>query len=124
MAIELNSGISADVRARFENLDRVNHAAAQALADQYNSGAITADAFNQAVNSSLASYRGITSANEGGAFNASAARFGRVLPFRSESVSADASAALDTTAGLSTVSGPLALDARPEIIRKITAAII
>lgn len=123
MAIELRRDLDPTIRARLENLDRVDHAGAQALADRYNSGALDATGFDREITSSLASYRGITASNQGGAFNASAARFGKVIPLRTETVSAEAGTAIDMTAGLAGISGPAALDARPGIIRSITAAI-
>ena len=67
-------------------------------------------------------FAGMTAAGSG--LNVSAARFGRVIPLRSETVPPTVGKALAATAGLDSTSGDAALAARFSIIEGITAAIV
>mgnify|MGYP001457300158 CR=1 FL=1 len=121
MAITLNGTVDAATRARFDSLEQVNPARAQELANSYNSGGLNPSAFDREVTSSLASYGRITSSSSG--LNASAARFGRVIPLRSEVVPQGAGRALETTESMSSLNDERALAMRPDIIAGITEAI-
>lgn len=121
MAIELNGKVDPAIQARLNDLDAVNHGQAQLLAEQFNSGAIDAVALDTRIQQA---YSRLTASDTGAAFNASAARFGRVIPLRSEAPSRDAAGALAATAALPSVTGPESLEARAGIINSISAAIV
>ena len=77
MAITLTRPADANVRAALSALEAVRPAEAQALAVQFNAGALSGDQFVKALSSRVAH---LTTGNAAGALSSNAARFGASAP--------------------------------------------